>query len=106
MKRWAMLGLMLLLLCGCGKQTISLPEAQQPDREPKPSASEGSGETAQVQKENTENDTDPVFFRNLYAKTGRCPDRVCVKAQCQFVDFAFHRTKHGDCRHDKTTFLL
>ena len=43
MKRWAMLGLMLLLLCGCGKQTISLPEAQQPDREPKPSASEGSG---------------------------------------------------------------
>lgn len=58
MKRWAMLGLMLLLLCGCGKQTISLPEAQQPDREPKPSASEGSGETAQVQKENTENDTD------------------------------------------------
>ena len=58
MKRWAMLGLMLLLLCGCGKQTISLPEAQQPDRAPKPSASEGSGETAQVQKENTENDTD------------------------------------------------
>ena len=50
MKRWAMLGLMLLLLCGCGKQTISLPEAQQPDR--------GSGETAQVQKENTENDAD------------------------------------------------
>lgn len=60
MKRLAVFGVILLLLCGCGKQTVSLPQGQHPDRQPKSSVSTGSGENTSTESETTTIDAGSV----------------------------------------------